>query len=97
MGKDTTFFRKLMEKTDFHIEENSFLQPDRLRQLLEQCFEHYNQKPKNIDAYSRFLSKQLCFGHDWVEQEHHADGIWECEHAGDMRKPIRILSPSKWV
>ena len=94
-GRDAAIFFKLMVKTDFNVEENSFLQPDRLKQLLEQYFEHFNQQPKNIDAYSRFLSKQLCFGHDWVEQEHHTDGIWECEHACDMRKPKPYLKPLK--
>lgn len=94
-GRDADIFSKLMEKTDFHIEENSFLQPDRLRQLLEQYFEHFNQQPKNIDAYYIFLSKQLCFGHDWVEQDHHLDGIWECEHCSDKRKPKPYLKPLK--
>jgi len=90
-----TMYEKLCEKTDFRNEIGLFLQPDRLKQLLEQYFQHFNQQPKNIDAYSRFLTKQLCFGHDWVEQEHHTDGIWSCEHKEDQRKPIPYLKPLK--
>jgi hypothetical protein len=48
MNYDAAIFSKLLQKNDFHIEENSFLQPDRLRLLLEQYFEHFNQQPKNI-------------------------------------------------
>ena len=55
--------------------------PERLAELLEIYLEHFNQHPKNGDAYKSFLSKQLCFGHEFVSGPDDVEGIVGSEYS----------------
>ena len=72
--------------------------PERLAELLDIYLEHFNQHPKNGDAYKSFLSKQLCFGHEFVSGPDDVEGIFGSKYWKDARHPSLYLKPllSAW-
>jgi len=68
-----------------------FLQPEELKQSLYTYFEHFQQKPKNAEAYVSFLSKHLCFGSDWWPIDENGEPLpRNCVRCG---QPGEILNP----
>ena len=68
-----------------------FLQPEDLKQSLYTYFEHFQQKPKNAEAYVSFLSKHLCFGSNWWPTDENGKPLPRiCVRCG---QPGEILNP----
>jgi hypothetical protein len=66
------------------LHDQYYLQPDELKQSLNTYFEHFQQRPKNADAYVSFLSKHLCFGSDWWPTDEEGKPLPKiCEHCGN--------------